>query len=92
MEPSAELKKAVLRLYESLSMGDANAFQRLFSSQSGLLFIGSDPNEWWPDRDTVTQALKAQLQVRSNTPISAGELTAYVEGTVGWAADQHISD
>jgi adenylate cyclase len=88
MNPSTELKNAVLRLYECISLGDVGAVQHLFSQQDGVLAIGSDPNEWWADYDMITQAFKAQLQEGGARQIEAGELNAYVEGTVGWAADR----
>jgi hypothetical protein len=47
MKPSNEVRNAVLGLYESMGMGDVGAIERLFSCQSGVLVIGTDPNEWW---------------------------------------------
>jgi hypothetical protein len=55
MNPSVELKNAVLRFYESMTSGDVSAVERLFSRQSGVLAIGTDPNEWWEGYDTIAQ-------------------------------------
>jgi len=88
MEPSAELKSVVLRLYESMSTGDVSAVERLFSRQSGVLAVGSDPSEWWADHDAIAEAFRAQLQEMGARQIKAGELSAFVEGTVGWAVDR----
>jgi ketosteroid isomerase-like protein len=88
MNPSVELKNAVLRFYESMTSGDVKAVERLFSRQSGVLAIGTDPNEWWEGHDTIAQMFKAQLQEMGGIQIKAGELNAFVEGTVGWVADR----
>ena len=63
MNPSVELRNAVLRLYESMSSGDVGAIERLFSRQSGVLAIGSDPKEWWSDYDTIVRAFKIQIHL-----------------------------
>lgn len=90
MNPSAELKNVVLRLYESMTKGDVSAFERLFSRQSGVIAIGTDPNEWWADYETIVRVHKAQFQEIGGIQIRAGELNAFVEGTVGWVADRPI--
>lgn len=88
MEPSVELRNAVLRWYESESSGDVKAFEHLFSHQPGILFIGTDPEEWWSDFDVIQRVFTAQLQeLGPKIKIIPGDLHAFVEGTVGWAAD-----
>lgn len=88
MNPSIEIKDAVLGLYESVTAGDVGAIERLFSRQSGVLTIGSDPSEWWADYDTIVGAFKAQFRESGTRQIKAGELTTFAEGTVGWSADR----
>ncbi len=88
MQPSLELREVIVRLYESMTSGDASAVERLFSRQSGVLVVGTDPNEWWVGYDTYARLFKAQLQEMAGIRIEAGELEAYVEGTVGWVADR----
>ena len=91
MNPSDEVKNAVLRLYESMSIGDVSAIERLFSHQSGILTIGSDPNEWWAGYDTIDRVFKAQFQGGTAKPILASDLNAFAEGTVGWASERRTS-
>lgn len=91
MHPSEEIKKAVLDLYESLSSGDVGAIARMFSHQSGVLAIGSDPNEWWADYDTINQVFKAQFGEGTPKPIRPSDLHAFAEGTVGWASERRRS-
>jgi ketosteroid isomerase-like protein len=88
MDPSAELESVVLRLYASMATGDLNAVERLFSSQNGVLAIGSDPAEWWAGHDAIKRAFEAQFQEMGARRVTPGELSAFVEGTVGWAADR----
>jgi hypothetical protein len=88
MNPSHELKNTMLRFYESMTAGDASAVERLFSRQSGVLAIGTDPNEWWEGHETIARILKTQLREMGRIQIKAGVPTAFVEGMVGWAADR----
>jgi ketosteroid isomerase-like protein len=88
MNPSAEIKDAMLRVYAAHASGDASASLRLFSRQEGVLAIGTDPNEWWAGFDTIAQVFKAQLpEMGGKIQVKAGDLHALAEGTVGWAAD-----
>lgn len=91
MHPSDEIKNAVLKLYESMTTGDVSAIGRLFSHQCGVLAIGSDPNEWWTDYETIDQVFSAQFKGGSSKPIIAQDLHAFAEGTVGWASERRTS-
>jgi hypothetical protein len=88
MNPSTEVRNAVLCLYESMGTGDVGVIERLFSRQSGFLAIGTDPNEWWVGHDTIVEAVRAQLQGTGTRTIEPGDLNAFAEGSVGWAADR----
>jgi hypothetical protein len=88
MDSSAEVRAAVLRLYESMATGDVGAIERLFSRQGGVLGIGSDPAEWWVGHNAITRAFAAQLGETGTRNIEPGDLIAFSEGTVGWAADR----
>jgi hypothetical protein len=88
MKPSNEVRNAVLRLYESMGTEDVSAIECLFSHQSGVLAIGTDPSEWWVGHDTIDEAFKAQLQGSGTRKVEPGDLNAFAEGSVGWAADR----
>jgi len=88
MNPSAEIRDAVLRFYEAVATGDVSTLERLISRERGVLAIGSDPNEWWAGYDAIQQAFKAQFQETGARQVHPGDLNAFVEGTVGWAADR----
>jgi len=88
MNPSVELKNVMLRLYESESAGDVSAMGHLISRQDGVVRIGTDPNEWWAGYDTIFRVHKAQWQEMGGVQLKSGELSAFVEGKVGWVADR----
>ena len=89
MQSDAELKNVTLRFYEALSGGDDAAIERLISHQTGVLVIGTDPDEWWADYATIVQMFKAQMdEMGGGFPILAGDIQAYRDGNVGWVADR----
>jgi hypothetical protein len=88
MNPSTEVRNAVLGLYESMGTGDVSTIERLFSCESGVLAIGTDPSEWWAGHAAIVEAFKAQLQGTGTRTVEPGDLSAFAEGSVGWAADR----
>jgi ketosteroid isomerase-like protein len=88
MNPSDELKKTLLRLYESESSGDIGALEGLLSHREDVLTIGTDPGEWWLGYSTIHRIFSAQSQEMAGVTIKAGEISAFEEGSVGWASDQ----
>ena len=88
MEPSAEVRNGVLRFYEAVGAGDGPVLERLFSHQTGVLAVGTDPEEWWAGHDTIVEAFRAQLQGSGTRKVEPGDLNAFAEGSVGWAADR----
>jgi SnoaL-like protein len=89
MNPSDELQNLILRYYESEMSGDASAVvEARFSRQSGVLEIGTQPNEWRVGFDEIARMVEAQLPEMGRARIEAGDLSTFVEGTVGWIADR----
>jgi hypothetical protein len=89
MERSPELRDLTLGVYAALASGDAGFFERLVSRQRGTLGIGTDPGEWWPDREHLVGAFRAQMrEMGGGFPVRPGDPQAYREGSVGWVADQ----
>jgi hypothetical protein len=64
--------------------GDAATLTGLVSARDGLVFIGTDPDEWLDESETVFAMLKAQAS--AGVKVRGGDIAAYEEGTVGWAA------
>jgi adenylate cyclase len=91
MEPSAELKEAVLRLYGAIAAGDIEAVGRAISRNKGMVVIGTDPDEWWSDYGDIVRVFTAQTDEQGGgIPIVAGDVEAYSEGDVGWFADRSL--
>jgi ketosteroid isomerase-like protein len=90
MQESAELKELMVRWYASFSAGDLAAIERILSHEPGVLAIGSDPQEWFLDYETIVAIFQAQVQAMNGVQLQAGDLTAYCDGAVGWVADQPV--
>jgi SnoaL-like domain len=90
MEPSQEIRDAVIRLYESMATADQAAIERAFPRHEGVLAIGSDPEEWWSGHEAITRAFQGQLEATGTRRIIPGDLSTYAEGTVGWASDRRV--
>ncbi len=86
MQRSADLVATTQKFYDAFSTGDAATVTGLMSTADGLLFIGTDPDEWLTDHGVVTDLLAAQ--VGAGVKVRGGDIQAYEEGSVGWAADR----
>lgn len=85
MQSAPELEGLVMRLYEAFSRGDADLMGQITSSQAGMVFIGTDPGEWFEDVASIQRMLQAQSG--AGITVAPGNIRAYREGTVGWVAD-----
>jgi hypothetical protein len=86
MEKSTEIGDFVLNSYKSMLDGDVRFGERHMSQRDDLLVIGTDPNEWWEGYATVLEVLRPQTEALAGSVIK-GDPQAYVEGSVGWFAD-----
>jgi len=86
MQQAPELRDVLVRLYEAFSRGDADLIAQLTSRQEGLVFIGTDPDEWFEDVGNVRRLVQAQAG--AGVTVIPGEVRAYREGPVGWIADR----
>lgn len=95
-EPSVEVKELMTRFYEAASKGDFEGLDGLISRRTGILWIGTDPNEWWESPEAVFQAWQAQTAALNGpAPITSGNVTAYQHGDVAWVSDRptfHLPD
>jgi ketosteroid isomerase-like protein len=88
MERAPELEDLMRRWYAAMADGDAAFVDRALSRQEGLLVIGSDPREWWTGYATAAERFKTQIrEMGGQLRATPGDLQAYREGSVGWAAD-----
>jgi hypothetical protein len=91
MEQSDELRDLTLRFYEAEATGDLSFIERHFSRQEGVVYVGSDPNEWWEGFGAFVEAMRGQSEAMGGMQIVAGQLQAYREGSVGWSIDRDAS-
>jgi class 3 adenylate cyclase len=84
MERSEEIRRVIERWTAAIAKGDAESALGRLSDDPGTLIIGTDPAEWW--RGSETRAIWArQIDELGPFPVTATEIDAWEEGTVGWA-------
>jgi hypothetical protein len=86
MESFPELKDRLLDLYDAVSKGDGDLVEAVLTAGDGLVFIGTDPDEWFEDKRQVRSLLEAQAD--AGVGVIPGEITAHREGSVGWVSDK----
>jgi len=87
VEQSEELRGLTRRLYRIFNDSDPDILGDIVSRDPCLLIIGTDPAEWWTDHDEYCQVLNRQLG-EAAFQFRAGDIQAWVNGPVGWAADE----
>ena len=91
MEPSDEIRRVIERWTMATAAGDTDAYLSRLSDDVGTLMIGTDPAEFW--RGEETRAIWAQqMQETGAFPVTAVEIHAWEEGTVGWAGVKETID
>jgi hypothetical protein len=88
MERSKDLEDVVRGMYVAMESNDFTAFEEALSLSQEARFIGTDPAEWWAGHGKISEVTQAQLKEMQGMHISPGEIEGYVEGDVGWFADQ----
>ena len=88
MERAPELEQAMKDLYAAMGRGDGGFLRDFVSESDGVTMIATDPNEYWTDHGTITRVWAQQLDEMGGLDIQPGELRAYRDGDVGWAADR----
>ena len=85
MEPSEEIRRIIARFTRAIAEGDNESALARLSEQPGALIAGTDASEWWHGRET-REVWARQLEEVGPFPVTAEEIEAWEEGTVGWAA------
>jgi SnoaL-like protein len=63
-----------------------SAFTAALSPDHGTLMIGTDPSEWWDDRDHLLEALTAQSGELQGSDATVTHSEGWIEGDVAWGA------
>ncbi len=96
LAPSAEVEELMSRFYEAVSKGNFEWLDGIVSGHAGVLWIGTDPGEWWDTPEAVFKAWRAQAtELGAPPPITGGRPTAYRYGDVAWVSDRptfHLPD
>lgn len=87
---SEEVRNLTRQLYEMFSTGDDSLLERLISTRPGTTVIGTDPREWWTDRETIQSTFSAQAKEISQAGIRVepGDLAVDSEDGFAWIADR----
>ena len=86
MERSTEIEALVVDLFDAVSAGDAGIVDTLVTGLDGLVFIGTDPTEWFTEPASLRTLVESQAG--AGVKVEPGDVRGYEEGTVGWAANQ----
>ena len=91
MKPSEEIRRVIERWTLALAEDDRDSMLARLSNEPGTLIIGTDPAEWWLGAEA--HAIWArQIQEVGSFPVSATEIDAWEEGSVGWAGVKETVD
>jgi len=86
MEASEEICRVIERWLAAARDNDAETFVGKVSTHPGALIVGSADEEWWHRKDEAVW--RRQLDEAGGFPFGWGEIEAWEEGSVGWAAAQ----
>ena len=85
MEPSEEIRSIIRRLTKAVEEGDSDSALARLSEDAGTLLVGTDPAEWWHGREARVMWGHQLDKIGGSFPVTAEDIEAWEEGTVGWA-------
>jgi ketosteroid isomerase-like protein len=85
MKPSPAIREIQLRWVQATKATDVASVLALWSSEPGVMVIGTDPSEWLTTREAIEQLERAYVEGAGGPIPDDLEIVAYEEGTVGWA-------
>jgi hypothetical protein len=88
MQRSDEVEALLKRLYELMRAGDGDRAVQLIADGDGVIFVGTDADEWWNSTSAARAALREQLEATGGFDIEPGDVRGYADGDVGWYDDQ----
>jgi ketosteroid isomerase-like protein len=86
MKQSTEINAAFSQYLTALGTGDVETIEALFSKESGVRVIGTDPREWWSGHEQIVRMFTAQQAELGEFSITPSDSEAFEEGSIGWAA------
>ena len=88
MQPDLDLKKLIVKCFETLSSGDITYFEGHLSRQDAVVAIGTDAHEWWTGYDAILNVFKSEMENLAGVSLVTGDPQAYSDGNVGWVVDK----
>jgi adenylate cyclase len=92
VEPSEEIRRVIDRLVKAIAKGDKESALGRLSDHPGTLIVGSDPAEWWRGDETRAVWGRQLEEFDGSFLVTANEIDAWEEGTVGWASVKETID
>lgn len=76
------------RFAESIRARDLDTLSAVISEDEDVVFIGTDPDEWWIGHDTIVSVYAQQLEALGpeGVGLAAFDVSAYEQGQAGWFA------
>ena len=84
MEPSEEIREAMLEMTRAVMEPDSAAWGRLWSRRGGVISLGSDPREVSEGYEAIVALAEVQGQERGRVTFRTAVLEGFQEGSVGW--------
>jgi adenylate cyclase len=92
VEQSEEIRRVIERLTKAIAEGDSESVLGRLSDHPGTLIIGSDPAEWWRGHEARAVLGRQLEEFDGSFLVTATEIDAWEEGTVGWASVKETID
>jgi hypothetical protein len=88
MKRLREVEDLTRKIYDGLRHGDVDTITETISREDGLVWVGTDPKEWWTSHETMVRVFRDQLKAIGSFDLVDTDPHGYGEGDVGWVADQ----
>jgi hypothetical protein len=88
MEPAPALRALLLRYYAASAQSDTAFLEALIDRDPGTLVVGTAPSEWWSGGTLAAATWARAWRARGGLAVRGGDPQAFMEGSVGWVADQ----
>jgi ketosteroid isomerase-like protein len=88
MKRSADVEELVKSMWEAMRRGEAASVTGLVADGEDVVWVGTDPDEWWEGADKVRQVIGEQLGAMGGFEVINTNPTAFEDGDVGWVADR----
>ncbi len=87
MERSPDVEGFVREMYDLMRAGDGAAVASLVPDDEGVLFVGTDAEEWWDTTGAIRGAMQEQLEATGGFDFVDIDPRGYRAGDVGWFSD-----